>query len=109
MVCMENKQLWDDVNQLREIIYAQIEWTNERDVEQYTYICFSEVKACQDMPMWWENLLTNTDWLQDLAEEYLQRYPVNGFLAVKTIELWYNSFYYEYKRKHFKSTLKTIN
>lgn len=64
------------------------------------------LQACQDMPMWWENLLTNTDWLQDLAEKYLQQYPDNGFLTVSTIELWYNSFYYEYKRKTLKEYIE---
>ena len=70
MVCLVHKQSWQTADKLHDAIYAKIDWTNEREVEQYAYICFSAARVCEEMPMWWGQLLTYANWLQDLADDY---------------------------------------
>lgn len=63
---------WNKVDALHKRIFDSLDWTSEKQVEHYAYICFSGADLCFHA-MDWGNMLIFADWLQDLAEDYGSR------------------------------------
>ncbi len=68
MVCLAYRKELGKARQLHCKIKKKIDWSVEKQVEQYAYICFSGANQCY-RKMQWKDMLTFADWIQDLAEE----------------------------------------